>query len=377
MTTKNISEYLQPQPRPRLASLDALRGFDMFWIIGGEFIFHNMAKATGAPFWVFLSGQFTHPDWNGFHIYDLIFPLFLFLAGASVPFSIGQALENGAAKKTLMLRVVKRGVILVLLGWFCNNGLRIQPVADMRFCSVLGRIGIAYSIACIIWLYAGHRAQYIWFASLLIGYWLLLKLTSAPGFLPGDLTMPGNFASYTDRLLIPGKLYLGIHDPEGLCATIPAVSTGLLGIFAGMRLKSEIYSPQKRVVHLATAGVVSLLLAQIWNLDFPINKNLWTSSFVLHTGGLSLLLLALFYYLIDVRGYVRWAFLFRIIGVNSILIYISSRFINWPYLNNALFQWAGQLAGVTYSPVVMSVGFLAVKLLVLYFLYRKKIFLRV
>ena len=188
----------------RLYSLDALRGFDMFWIIGGEHIFHGMAKATHSPFWNAVSDQFTHPDWNGFHIYDLIFPLFLFLAGVSTPYSVGRDLEMGKTRKQLLVRVIKRGLILVLLGLFCNNGLQIMPLAEFRFCSVLGRIGIAWMFANIIYLYTKERAQIAWFAVLLIGYWLLLKFTAAPGFIAGDLTMQGNFASYIDRTIIPG-----------------------------------------------------------------------------------------------------------------------------------------------------------------------------
>jgi predicted acyltransferase len=367
----------QPFSHPRLQSLDALRGFDMFWIIGGEFIFHGMAKATESPFWTTLSDQFTHPDWNGFHVYDLIFPLFLFLAGVSAPFSIGSDLEKGISRNRLLLRILRRGTILVLLGYYCNNGLQLHPLADIRFCSVLGRIGIAWAFANIIYLYAGKWMQYAAFAALLIGYWLLLKFTSAPGFPPGDLTMPGNFASYIDRLIIPGKLYLVIHDPEGLMSAIPAISTALAGIFAGVLLRRTDIPQNKKALFLALAGIISLALAQLWNLDFLINKNLWTSSFVLHTAGLSGLLLALFYYIIDVLGYQRWAFFFRIIGMNSIMIYISSRFIDWNHANNALFKWAGQLAGDPYNVVVMSVGFLMVKWLFLYFMYRQKVFLRV
>ena len=186
----------------RLYSLDALRGFDMFWIMGAEEVFHELAKITGSPFWMGISTQFTHPDWNGFHLYDLIFPLFIFLAGVSTPYSIGRSLADGKTKQQVMLRVIKRGLILVLLGLIYNNGLQIRPLADIRFSSVLGRIGIAYMLANIIYIYAKEKMQIIWFAGLLIGYWLILKLTSAPGFPLGDLTMEGNFASYVDRTIL-------------------------------------------------------------------------------------------------------------------------------------------------------------------------------
>jgi predicted acyltransferase len=368
----------------RLYSLDALRGFDMLWIMGAEEIFHGMAHATNSPFWNALSLQFTHPDWNGFHVYDLIFPLFLFMAGVSTPFSVGRELEKGKTREQLLLRVIKRAFILVLLGLFVNNGLKIQPIADIRFASVLGRIGIAYMFANIIYLYAKDWAQIAWFCFFIVGYYLLLKFTSAPGFHPGDLTPQGNFASYMDRLILPGKLYvkypntnINMHDPEGLFSTIPAISTGLLGILAGKVLKNRNLTPNLKALRLALAGIVFLVIAQIWNLDFPINKNLWSSSFVMHVGGLSLLLMALFYYIIDVLGYKKWAFFFKIIGMNSILIYVSSHIIKWPYTNTNLFGWLGQLVGNPYNDVVMAITFVLVKWLFLYYLYQKKTFLRV
>jgi predicted acyltransferase len=356
----------------------------MFWIIGAEEIFHGMAHATNAPFWNVLSLQFTHPDWNGFHVYDLIFPLFLFMAGVSTPFSVGRELEKGKSREQLLLRVIKRTFILILLGLFVNNGLKIQPIADIRFPSVLGRIGIAYMFANIIYLYAKDWAQIAWFWFFIIGYYLLLKFTSAPGFHPGDLTPEGNFASYIDRTILPGKLYvpypntkINMHDPEGLFSTIPAISTGLLGILAGKLLKKKDLSSDLKALRLASTGAIFLLLAQIWNLDFPINKNLWSSSFVMHVGGLSLLLMALFYYVIDVLGFKKWAFFFKVIGMNSILIYISSHFIKWTYTNTSLFGWLGQLIGDPYNIVVMAITFLLVKWLFLYYLYQKKTFLRV
>lgn len=374
MTTNEAGEKFISQ---RLYSLDALRGFDMFWIIGADEFFHQMGKATGTPFWQSLSTQFTHPSWNGFHVYDLIFPLFLFLAGVSTPYSIGRSLSEGKTRRQVMLKVMKRGLILVLLGLVYNNGLQLRPLADIRFSSVLGRIGIAYVLANIIYIYAREKLQFIWFAGLLIGYWLILKFTSAPGFPPGDLTMEGNFASYIDRSLLPGKLSLGIHDTVGFFNNIPAVSTALAGIITGIYLKKPEITQQKKAWMMALAGGVCLLIAQVWNLDFPINKNMWSSSFVMHTTGLSLLLMSLFYYVIDVLGYQRWAFFLKVIGMNSILIYISGKFINWRYTTNGFFQWLTEWVGEPYNLVTLSLCMILVKWVFLYILYRKKIFLRV
>jgi predicted acyltransferase len=370
----------------RLFSLDALRGFDMFWIMGADEIWYSMKEATHgqSPFWNAMANQFTHPDWNGFHAYDLIFPLFLFMAGVSTPFSVGRELEKGKSREQLLLRVIKRTVILVLLGFLVNNGLQLRPIAEFRFPSVLGRIGIAYMFANIIYLYAKEWALIFWFFFFIVGYYLLLKFTSAPGFHPGDLTPAGNFASYVDRTILPGRLYVSfpdgrpnMHDPEGLFSTIPAISTGLLGIMAGLTLKNKTLSQNAKTLRLAIAGVIFLIVAQIWNLDFPINKNLWSSSFVLHVGGLSLLLMALFYYVIDVLGYQKWAFFFKVIGMNSILIYISGHFIKWNYTNEGFFKWLGQLAGEPYGAVLMAITFVLVKWVFLYYLYEKKTFLRV
>lgn len=362
----------------RLYSLDALRGIDMLMIMGLAGVFGGLAKATDSPFWNTIANQFSHPEWNGFHLYDLIFPLFIFLAGVAIPYSLGRLIENGTPKQKILMKVVKRGLILVILGIIVNNGLEIQPVSEIRFGSVLGRIGMAYMLAAIIYIYTKQRAQIIWFCGLLIGYWLLLKFASAPGFPPGDLTMAGNFTSYVDRLIMPGKLYLGIHDPEGFLSTVPAIGNGLLGILAGNLLRNNHkISASKKALFLALGGIGLIFLALIWNLDFPINKNLWTSSFVLLTGGISLLLLSIFFYIIDVRQHKSWAFFLKVIGMNSILIYISGHFIDWKYANDSFFHWVGQIAGDPFGAVAMAICFLVVKWFFLYFLYRQKVFLRV
>jgi predicted acyltransferase len=366
-----------PAVPERIFSLDALRGFDMFWIMGAEEIFHALFRATGSPVWGAVSTEMTHPDWNGFHFYDLIFPLFLFIAGVATPYSTGRELEKGKTKNQVMLRVVKRGLILVLLGIIYNNGLVIKSFAEVRVASVLGRIGLAYLFANLIYLYAGVRAQIIWAAGILLGYWLLLKGNAAPGFARGDLSMAGNFASYLDRQYLPGKLYLGTHDPEGLVSTIPAIATGLVGILTGEFLKFGKPQPTMKAAWMCITGIVLIALAHVWNIAFPINKNLWTSSFVLNTAGYSLLLLSVFYYIIDVKGYTAWAFFFRVIGMNSILIYLSGRFINWRYSTDAFFGWVGTLAGNPFGAVLLAVCFVLVKWAFLYFLYQKRVFLRV
>ena len=159
----------------------------MFWIIGGDRLVSNLAQATNHPFWKGFDEQLHHPYWNGFTAYDLIFPLFMFVAGVSVPYSTGRDLEKGKSKLQILRKVVMRGLILIILGMVYNNGIELTPLEQFRFPSVLGKIGASYIFANIIYLYAGRRARIFWFAGLLIFYWLLLKFTSAPGFPKGDL----------------------------------------------------------------------------------------------------------------------------------------------------------------------------------------------
>lgn len=361
----------------RLYSLDTLRGFDMFWIMGLGYIISDYSATRDSGFWHLVHEQFVHKVWDGFAFWDLIFPLFMFMAGVSVPYSIGRDMEKGSTRKELLFKIIRRGIILILLGIIYNNKLQLRPITDIRFPSVLGKIGATYMFACIIYLYANRAAQWIWFWSLLIGYWLLLKFTSAPGFPMGDLTEPGNFMSYVDRSVLPGKLSRGIHDTVGLLCTLTGICNVLLGIFAGLLLKSDKTTPHNKAKWIAVAGIISILLSVLWNVDFPYNKNLWSSSFVLLTGGLSLLLLSLFYFIIDVQGYRRWTLFFRVIGMNSIFIYVSPVFINWNYTSTALFKWLAQLVGEPNGQFIIAFGALFVQWICLYFMYKKKIFIRI
>ncbi|QRR02459.1 acyltransferase family protein [Dyadobacter sandarakinus] len=366
-------------PSHRLLSLDTLRGFDMFWITGGEEIFAVLAKVTGWSWAIFMAHQFTHPDWNGFRAYDLIFPTFLFMAGVSTPFSLGSRLEKGVPPSELIGKVIRRGLILVFLGIIYNNGIFHTEWARMRYPSVLGRIGLAGMFAQIIYLYTGPKARWAWFAGLLLGYYAFMMFFPVPGCEPGTLTMECNPASYIDRLIIPGRLYLKIHDPEGLISAIPAIGTGLMGIFAGelLRTSDEIIARKSKVVYLIFAGIVSLLLCVVWDHFFPINKNLWTSSFVLCAGGFSTLLLALFYWIVDVMNFRKWTLFFVVIGMNSIVIYMVGRFIDFAYTAHALF--GGILSYFPHPVEAMGevIAIIMVQWVFMYLLFRNKLFLKV
>lgn len=226
---------LKVQPSDRLKSLDALRGFDMFWIMGAEEVFILLGALTGWPVLEWWAGQMTHVEWHGFQAYDMIFPLFLFIAGVSFPFSVSKRLAVKGGKQALYRHIFKRGLILVLLGLIYNNGI-IFNIEAMRFPSVLGRIGLAWMFAALIFMKTKNwKSRMVWFWGLLIFYWLLFLIFKAPDFGdPDRYSMQGNISSYIDRTILPGRLCCyEFGDNEGILPTIAAVSTGLLGMLVG------------------------------------------------------------------------------------------------------------------------------------------------
>ena len=385
----------------RLLSLDALRGFDMFWIVSGEGIFHGLAAAVKNKYglvqdkinWqiaatdqlsfferilVGISNQLHHSVWNGFTFYDLIFPLFIFIAGVSMPFSYSKQLGAGAdAKKKIYRSLIKRTLILFLLGMIVNGLLQFKPYDETRFASVLGRIALSCFFAAIIYLNASFRWRIAWVAILLIGYWLMLLLIPVPGFGAGDLNAEGNFAAYIDRLFLPGKLHRTVFDPEGLLSTIPAIATALLGIFTGELLRLQQYTAQKKALYLLIVGLLLVIAGWLWGLIFPINKNLWTSSFVLFAGGWSLLLLAIFYFVIDVKQIKTWSMPFVWLGCNSILIYMAAHgVVN--FLSTSEFVFGGIIKQFSpqWSEALLWTGVALIQFAALYFLYKRKLFLK-
>ena len=373
---------MENQEKPvvrRLYSLDALRGFDMFWIMGGEGIFAALAALTGWPVVEWWAGQLEHVPWHGFHFYDMIFPLFLFIAGISFPFSLAKRTASNDSRKSIYIHVISRGLILVLLGIIYNNGIKFD-FAHLRYGSVLGRIGLAWMFASLIFMNTKLNFRIVWFCSLLIGYWLLLLLFPAHDLGSTDIfSREGNLASYIDRMLMPGKLYLGNHDPEGLFSTIPAIGTALLGMFTGEFMLSKYLNdkPLKKVLYLVLAAVTLMVVGKIWNLGFPINKNIWTSSFVCFVGGLSLLLFTIFYLIIDVWQYKKWAFFFVVIGMNPITIYLTGRIVNFRAATRFFFGGVDAIMPASWTPLIDAIGITAIAWVFLYILYKKKIFLKV
>jgi len=360
----------------RLASIDALRGFDMFWIIGGGAVFASLDGIFNNPVTTSIALQLQHVKWEGFRFEDLIFPLFLFIVGTVLPFSISRRIERGQSRRALYLHIFKRAGVLILLGLILNGLLRFNW-PQMRWPGVLQRIGLCYFFAALLVMNTKWRTQLIVAAAILLLYWAAMALVPVPGYGPGVITPEACLSSYIDQQLLPGKIYeeyYGYGDNEGIISTLPAICTTLFGALAGHWLRSK-HSGNRKAAALAIAGLTCLVMGYTWGMYFPIIKNIWTSSYVLYSGGWSLLLLALFYWVIDVKGYKKWAFFFIVIGMNPITIYCIQWVVNFEGVAGFLVDGIARRASLA-EPLILACGALAVKWLLLLFLYRRRIFLK-
>ena len=364
-----------PAP-PRLVSLDALRGFDMFWIVGAEELVRGLQHfAGGGGVLRFIAEQLRHKAWAGFNFEDLIFPLFVFIAGVSLVFSLTRAIEQHG-RKTAVLRVLRRGALLYFLGILYYGGFS-TPVEKIRLLGVLQRIALCYLFAGLLFCFLRPKALAGVCAGILIGYWALMTWVPVPGHGAGNFAEGANLANYLDQQYLPLRKHDGDHDPEGLLSTLPAIGSCLLGVFAGLVLKRSDYTDQKRVAALVAGGLACLAAGWLWHLQFPVIKKLWTSSFVLVAAGYSSLLLAAFYQIIDVWKFQRWAQPFIWIGVNPITIYFGGRFIDFEgmaklFVGGPVAAALGHQAELVLALTSLGFGFLFLR-----FLYRHRIFLRV
>jgi predicted acyltransferase len=358
----------------RIASIDALRGFDMFWIMGADSFFKSVLQLSDSPWAKALRNQLDHSAWHGFTFYDLIFPLFLFLAGVSVPIALEKRMARGEARSVLVRHVLWRTVKLFFFGLLVNGLLNLNFPAQ-RWPGVLQRIAIGYCAASLAVLFLSRRAQAILAAALLVGYWIVLLVVPVPDIGAYVLTPEGNLAGYLDRLLIPGRFCCyAFGDNEGLLSTIPAIGTGLIGVMTSYWIRSP-RTRSAKTAGLVGAGVLSLVVGLAWNPFFPINKLIWSSSYVLFAAGWSLLLLALFYWIIDVRGRRGWAFPFVVIGMNPITIYLAQDLFDFGIV--ALIFTHGFIHQLgLYQPAFQAFTVIVTKWLFLYFLYRQRLFLK-
>ncbi|WP_434950870.1 transmembrane glucosamine N-acetyltransferase NagX [Shewanella sp. HL-SH4] len=380
--TRIHSEQTKPD-KPRLKSLDALRGFDMFWIIGGEGLFAAMFALTGWAGWQLAAGQMQHSQWHGFTLYDLIFPLFIFLSGVALGLS-PKRLDKLPyhLRMPLYRHALKRLALLISLGVLYNHGWGAGIPTDpeqIRFSSVLARIGFAWFLAAILVWHTSLRTQIFTAVGILVFYSLLLCFMPFPGGQAGVFTMDGSINAYVDGLLRPGIAYQHrALDPEGVLSTLPAVVNALVGVFVGQFIvRPHDKGDWAKVGIMALSGSVLLALGWLLNPLIPVNKDLWTPSFVLVTSGWSLLFLALFYAIIDVLKWQKWSFVFVVIGTNAIIIYLGSSLIDWQYITRSVFGGVIQAFPSASQPLVGVVGFITVQWLILWWMYRRNIFIRI
>jgi predicted acyltransferase len=354
----------------RLVSLDALRGFDMFWIMGGDYVVRSWPAIHDSTLTRALAAQMEHCEWAGFHFYDLIFPLFVFIVGVSLVFSLSRMLERDGRAATIK-RIVIRSVVLFLLGILYMGGVA-NGFKNVYLAGVLHRIAVAYFFAALIFCFFRARAMILICVGLLVGYWALMTFVPVPGIGTPSLAGPErNLAHYLDELYLPGQKFEGT-----LLSTLPAVANCLLGVFAGLLLKNDAIAGQRKVYWLLGSGAVSLALGFAWGQQFPIIKLLWTPTYVLVACGYSAILLAIFYQVVELWEFRRWAQPFVWIGMNAITIYLVASVVNFRRLAGRFVGGDIKIMLGDYSDLVTSLVALALVFWLVHFLYRKKVFLR-
>jgi predicted acyltransferase len=369
MDSKNQSEVYGE----RILSVDALRGFDMLWIIGGSKVMIALAIGSGLSFFKNMPVIFNH-HWGQFHFYDLIMPLFLFIVGVVMPFSFKKRRERGNSKKEIYRHVIRRVIILYILGLIASGHLLRFDLSKLHlWTDTLHAIAVGYLVSSIMILEVKLKWQVVITAILLFLYWGVMALIPVPGHSAGIYEPDVNLAVYVDDLVLG-------HFQEGagwtyILTNMTFICSVMLGVFAGQILLYN--QPQMRKAgQLALLGVGCIIAGKIWSIWFPIIHHLWTSTLVLFAGGLSYLLLALFYLIIDVWGYKKWAFIFVVIGMNAIAVYVATHLFDFSLIGNVfvggLAKWLGPWNGF-----VQALTALLVIWLILYWMYRKKTFIKI
>lgn len=384
MATAVINQKSKAAGTGRLLSLDVLRGITIsFMILVNNGMVH--------PYW-----PLEHSAWNGWTPTDLVFPTFLFLVGITIVFSFESRLNRGVSKASLVLHTIRRAVILFLLG-LVVNGFPYFHLATLRIYGVLPRIAICFLLASLLYFWdRGVKSKIVLIVAALLGYWAIMRLVPVPGYgVPGRdipfLDPNANMVAYLDRHIFPGRLYEKVRDPEGFLSTLPALATTLLGTVTGIWLRTK-RSESRKARGMLVCGILGLALGLIWNHWFPINKKLWTSSYVLLAAGWTLLGLSFCYWAIEIKKWTRnWTYFWLVFGMNAITAYVFSELlaatlssihvhVGTAKLNLSQIFFYKVLAGlpsVSFASLIYSLCFVLVCFIPMAVLYHKKIFLKV
>jgi len=372
----NDEKEPQSLPKGRIMSIDALRGFDMFWIIGGGTIFRSLHGIFDNPTTKWISEQLSHVRWEGFRPWDLIMPLFLFVVGVVMPFAFNKRLAAGHSKKRLYFHIVLRTIILFILGMVAQGHLLEYDLSKLHiYSNTLQAIAAGYLIAAIILLNLRIVWQIVMTVVLLLLFWALMMLVPVPGHGAGMLEPDVNLAIYLDRLILGG--FIDGTDPPytWILSSMTFGCTVMLGVMAGHLLRLDKKGIVK-VLYLLAAGVGCVVLGWIWNFLFPVIKHIWTSSFVLYSAGWCYLLLALFYLVIDICGFKKWAFGFVVIGMNAIAVYMATHVFNFRHIGDIFVDGLDKYVG-DWSSFIHAVAAFVVIWLIMWWMYRKRLFIKI
>jgi predicted acyltransferase len=365
-----------PAATTRLLSLDVFRGITIA----------GMVLVNDPGSWEHIYWPLEHAQWHGWTPTDLVFPFFLFIVGVAITLSLGSRVESGGVTRDVYWKIIKRTLIIFGIGLFLN-GLPHFPLSVWRIPGVLQRIAVCYCLASIIFINTRVRTQILISVVLLVGYYLLVNFVPAPGFAAGDLTKEGSLPSYVDRVVFGKHVWAQakVYDPEGILSTIPALVTTLIGVLTGSWLRNE-RSRIEKVAGMFVAGAVLIAVGWAWNAFFPINKALWTSSYVLFTGGLALQFLGLCYWLIDIKGYRRWAKPFEIFGMNAIALYVLADLlanlfelikVRGDSIGGGIYNFFAAFLSPTNASLAFAIVFVLICFVFMWLLYRRRIFIKI
>ena len=381
----------------RLMSLDALRGADMLFIMGFSSAVISFCAWIGLKD-CWLATQMTHVAWHGFRHHDTIFPLFLFLAGVAWPFSYASQVAKGRTTAAILRKIGLRVLALFFLGMVSANFFAFK-FETYRYDSVLAHIAVCWAGAALLYMFVrSWKVRVAIVFALLAAHWAVQYFIAAPdaaallastdpavakkvasyaAYGTDNFSFTGNIAGWIDRTFMPGRLHEGIFDPDGLLAKVSGIPLALLGVLAGELLRTESFSGNRKALILLGAGLAALALTFAWMPWCPVNKKIWTGTFVLASASYAFILLSVFYWIIDVKGFRRWSFFFRVIGLNSITIYVAMRFVGFGQMSRFFFGGIAGFGDKDWSSFVFAMGAVAIEWLVLLFLYRKNTFLKV